>query len=293
MKIARVRYKGEIWLGSVNTADQSIALFQREVDTDSEDLAVKFIKSSLSSEPVMEPKEIAVLNQVDFLQPIVQPSKNVICVGKNYRAHAAEFTGSGYDSSATDKNDVIPDAPILFSKAACTMIGAHENIVVPWELSNEIDYEAELGVIIGKGGRTISEENAYEHVWGYTIINDMTARDLQSNHKQWLLGKSIDTFCPIGPWIVTADELEPEDLELNCWVNGELRQNANTGDLIFNIPSIIATASASMTLSPGDIIATGTPAGVGIGFSPPKFLKSGDTVKIEISGIGCIENSLV
>ena len=172
------------------------------------------------------------------------------------------------------------------------MVGANDLIRPPWNTTSTVDYEGELGVVIGVGGRSISVSSAYDHVWGYTVINDVTARDLQAAHKQWLLGKSIDTFCPIGPWIVTADELDPENLDLKCWVNDELRQDANTRDLIFDIPAIIACISASMTLNPGDIIATGTPAGVGIGFDPPKFLKPGDTVRIVISGIGEIENQV-
>ncbi len=131
------------------------------------------------------------------------------------------------------------------------------------------------------------------HIFGYTVVNDVTARDRQKNHKQWFLGKTLDTFCPMGPWIVTADELDPENLDVKCWVNGELRQNANTRDLIFDIPSLVATISAGLTLVPGDIIATGTPAGVGIGFNPPKFLKAGDVVAMEISRIGRIENKFV
>ena len=147
--------------------------------------------------------------------------------------------------------------------------------------------------MIGKPGRRIARERAYEHVWAYCVINDATARDLQAKHKQWLLGKSIDTFCPIGPWLTTADEVEPSNLDVQCWVNGELRQNANTRDLIFDIPAIIECISASMTLETGDIIATGTPAGVGIGFTPPKFLASGDVVKVAISGLGELENRVV
>jgi 2-keto-4-pentenoate hydratase/2-oxohepta-3-ene-1,7-dioic acid hydratase in catechol pathway len=146
--------------------------------------------------------------------------------------------------------------------------------------------------VIGKGGRGISKDRAYEHVFGYTIINDVTARDLQSRHKQWFIGKSMDTFCPMGPWLVTADAVDPADMQVRCWVNDELRQNASTGDLIFDIPSLIETLSAGLTLQPGDIIATGTPAGVGIGFSPPRFLRPGDRVAIEISGIGRLENPI-
>lgn len=232
------------------------------------------------------------LSEMRFLPPIRKPSKNIICVGKNYRAHAAEFTGSGYDSSAATASDAIPNAPILFSKGANCLIGAFDDVEVPWQVSREIDYEAELGVIIGKRARHVARADAYDYVWGYTVLNDVTARDLQSVHKQWLLGKSIDTFCPIGPVIVSADEVDPENLELSCWVNGELRQHANTRDLIFDIPTIIEVASASMTLEPGDIIATGTPAGVGVGFEPPKFLQRGDVVKISIAGVGSIENTI-
>ncbi len=291
MKIARVKHKGIDWIGLVNTAESKVGLVKEQHGAT--DTMIEIIEASLdSTSPLAVVKEVA-FDEVSFLPPIVKPSKNIICVGKNYSAHAAEFTKSGYDSSASNANDIIPDAPILFSKAACTMVGAKEDVVVPWEITQEIDYEAELGVIIGRGGRSISKGTAYNHVWGYTVINDMTARDLQANHKQWLLGKSIDTFCPIGPWITTADELDPENLELNCWVNGELRQHTNTADLIFDIPDIISIASASMTLSPGDVIATGTPAGVGIGFTPPKFLEKGDVVKVEISNIGVIENTII
>ena len=154
-----------------------------------------------------------------------------------------------------------------------------------------VDYEAELAVIIGKGGRGITKENSWDHVWGYTIINDVTARDLQKNHKQWFLGKSLDGFAPMGPWAVTADSVDATNLTVSCHVNGELRQKANTADLIFDIPTLIATLSAGITLQPGDIIATGTPAGVGIGLTPPRFLQSGDRVEITISGIGTLANT--
>jgi 2-keto-4-pentenoate hydratase/2-oxohepta-3-ene-1,7-dioic acid hydratase in catechol pathway len=210
--------------------------------------------------------------------PIERPGK-IICVGLNYRGHARE------------QGAEVPDTPILFAKWPTALIGAGEPIVLP-AISSSVDYEAELGVVIGKGGRGISKADAYSHVLGYTIINDMTARDLQSEHKQWFLGKSLDTFCPMGPWLVTADELEPENLVVKCWINDELRQNANTSDLIFDIPTLIETISAGITLYPGDIIATGTPAGVGIGFNPPKFMKPGDRVTVEISGLGRLSNVL-
>jgi 2-keto-4-pentenoate hydratase/2-oxohepta-3-ene-1,7-dioic acid hydratase in catechol pathway len=159
-------------------------------------------------------------------------------------------------------------------------------------VSTAIEYEAELTIVIGQGGKGIRKADAMKHVWGYTIINDVTARDWQGRHSQWLLGKSFDTFCPMGPWIVSADEMDGQNTDVKCWVNGELRQDANTKDFIFDIPTLIECISAGITLYPGDLIATGTPAGVGIGYKPPKYLKSGDVVKIEIGGIGVIENPL-
>ena len=290
MKIAKVKINDSVWAGIVDVSAQTIELLTKQQSYI--DPFISIIQQSLKHQPLPKVRKKVDFREVIFMPPITQPSKDVICVGKNYAKHAAEYAHSGYDSSSTDINDVIPEAPIMFTKAARTMIGASDDIIVPWNITQSVDYEAELGVIIGREGRFISEESAYDHVWGYTVVNDMTARDLQSRHKQWLLGKSIDTFCPIGPWIVTADEVDPEDMDVSCWVNGERRQHANTRDLIFNIPSIIAAASASMTMCPGDIIATGTPAGVGVGFQPPKFLKIGDSVKVEISGIGVIENTI-
>jgi 2-keto-4-pentenoate hydratase/2-oxohepta-3-ene-1,7-dioic acid hydratase in catechol pathway len=169
------------------------------------------------------------------------------------------------------------------------VIGPGEAIRIP-QASSAIDYEAELAVVIGKAGVRISASRAMEHVWGYTAFNDVTARDLQRKHRQWLIGKSLDSFGPMGPWLVSADELNAADTRVRCFVNGELRQDASTRDLIFNIAQLIESISAGITLCPGDIIATGTPAGVGIGFNPPKFLKRGDRVKVEIEGIGALEN---
>lgn len=222
--------------------------------------------------------------------PIPRPARNVMCVGKNYHEHAKEFTASSFDSSAASAADAIPTAPIIFTKAPECVIADGADIRYPEGVSDSVDYEAELGLVIGRGGRGIAKENAYAHVAGYTIINDVTARDLQGRHKQWFLGKSLDTFCPMGPFLVTSDEVEPENLTVKCWVNGELRQDANTRDLIFDIPTLIATISAGITLRPGDVIATGTPVGVGIGFKPPKFLKRGDKVTIEITGLGRLSN---
>ncbi|MDP1964685.1 MAG: fumarylacetoacetate hydrolase family protein [Reyranella sp.] len=232
------------------------------------------------------------LSAVTFEAPIPRPARNVMCVGKNYHEHAREFTRSGFDSSASSAADAIPTAPIIFTKVPECVIANGVDIRYPEGLSDSLDYEAELGLIIGRGGRAISKAQAYSHVCGYTIINDVTARDLQGRHKQWFLGKSLDTFCPMGPWLVTADEVDPANLAVKCWVNDELRQNANTRDLIFDIPTLIETISAGITLQPGDVIATGTPSGVGIGFTPPRFLKRGDRVTIEIEGLGRLSNSV-
>ncbi|NMJ42009.1 fumarylacetoacetate hydrolase family protein [Roseomonas sp. JC162] len=223
-----------------------------------------------------------------ILAPIPRPAKNVFCVGKNYHEHAKEFANSGFDATA---KEVVPEAPVVFSKPPTSVIGPHDPIPSFLDSSNSTDYEGEIAVVIGKGGRGISEADAYGHVFGYTIVNDVTARTLQHKHRQWILGKGIDGFCPMGPAIVTADAAgTPPKLAISTWVNGELRQRAPVDDLIFGIPTLIATISAAITLEPGDIIATGTPAGVGIGFSPPRFLKPGDKVRIEVPGIGVLEN---
>ncbi|UXF72578.1 fumarylacetoacetate hydrolase family protein [Stenotrophomonas maltophilia] len=225
-----------------------------------------------------------------WLAPIPRPERNLFCVGKNYAEHAREFSLSGFDSSSSTHG--IPEHPIVFSKTPQTVIGPGATIWDAAGVSDALDYEAELAVVIGKPGRAISPENAMEHVWGYTALNDVTARDWQKRHQQWHLGKSFDTFAPMGPVIVTADELHWRGLELRCWVNGDLRQRATTADLIFDVPTLIATISQGITLQPGDIIATGTPEGVGLGFTPPRYLKRGDRIAIEIAGIGKLENEV-
>ena len=223
-----------------------------------------------------------------ILAPIPRPAKNIFCVGKNYHEHAKEFASSGFDATA---KEVVPEAPVVFSKPPTSVIGPHEPIPSFLDSSNSTDYEGEIAIVIGRGGRGISAAEAHAHIFGYTIVNDVTARTLQHRHRQWILGKGIDGFCPMGPAIVTADAAGmPPKLSISTWVNGELRQRASIDDLIFGIPVLIATISAAITLEPGDIIATGTPAGVGIGFNPPRFLKPGDKVRIEVPGIGVLEN---
>ena len=223
--------------------------------------------------------------------PVPRPRRNIFCVGKNYFEHAKEFSGSGFDSSMTKPGDDIPQDPIIFTKVPESVVATGSQVIIPKNVSTAIDYEAELAVIIGRQAKGVSEADAMQYVWGYTIVNDVTSRDWQSRHKQWHMGKSFDTFCPMGPWVVTADECDGQSVDVKCYVNGELRQNSNSKDLIFNIPKLIATLSAGITLYPGDIIATGTPVGVGIGFKPPKYLVDGDVVKVEIEKIGFIENT--
>jgi 2-keto-4-pentenoate hydratase/2-oxohepta-3-ene-1,7-dioic acid hydratase in catechol pathway len=223
------------------------------------------------------------LADVKLLSPIPRPTKNIFCVGKNYRDHAIEM-GSEAD---------VPKHVMIFSKAPTSVIG-HENEIDPHvHITKELDYEGELAVVIGKKGKQIKEEDAMDYVFGYTIVNDVTARNLQSQHKQYLLGKSLDTSCPIGPYLVHKSAVEdPYNLTITTSVNNEVRQNGNTKDMIFTIEHIISTISQGTTLEPGDIIATGTPAGVGKGFNPPKYLQPGDVVEIEVKGIGVLRNSI-
>jgi 2-keto-4-pentenoate hydratase/2-oxohepta-3-ene-1,7-dioic acid hydratase in catechol pathway len=251
---------------------------------------VELIETFDTLAPSLKPQgEGLPLSAVRLLAPIPAPRRNIFCVGKNYREHAEEFAGSGYEAGAV-KGAEIDAFPAVFTKPGSAVVGPGATVELHPHVTSAVDYEAELALVIGKAGRDIGPDRAYDHVWGYTIVNDVTARDRQRNHKQWFMGKALDTFCPMGPWITTADEVDPENLQVRCWVNGELRQDANTRDLLFDIPTLIATISAGLTLRPGDVIATGTPAGVGLGFDPPRFLKAGDEVTISITGLGTLTN---
>ena len=228
-------------------------------------------------------------NDLELLAPIPKPIRNIFCVGRNYHEHAQEFHDSGFD--ATAGADAIPEHPIIFTKATTSVSGPNDPIPAYLDSTNSTDYEGELAVIIGKEGRGISKERAFDHIYGYTVSNDVTARTLQHQHKQWFLGKSLDGYCPMGPMIVTADETgHPDTFNLETKVNGEPRQKASVADLIFDIPTLIECISTLITLEPGDIIATGTPVGVGIGYEPPVFLKKGDVVEVKIEPIGTIRN---
>jgi 2-keto-4-pentenoate hydratase/2-oxohepta-3-ene-1,7-dioic acid hydratase in catechol pathway len=290
MKVAAFRYQGQPAVGRISADGRMVEPFQLTAEQAALG-ALPIVEAQVAGRALPASGTPIPLEKVQLGAPIPRPRRNVFCVGKNYHAHAKEFAGSGFDSSAKSGGD-IPKDPIIFSKVPESVIGPGDAILFPGEVSTAIDYEAELTVVVGKGGKGIKAADAMQHVWGYTIINDMTARDWQGRHSQWLLGKSFDTFCPMGPWLVTADECDGQNTDVKCWVNGELRQNASTKDFIFDIPKLIETISAGITLYPGDLIATGTPAGVGIGFKPPKYLKPGDVVRIEIAGIGVLENPL-
>jgi 2-keto-4-pentenoate hydratase/2-oxohepta-3-ene-1,7-dioic acid hydratase in catechol pathway len=290
MKIAAYLYQGQPGVGRVTADGQQVEPFQLAPEQAALG-ALPLIQAQVAGRALPATSAAIPLERVQLLAPIPKPRRNIFCVGKNYHAHAKEFAGSGFDSSAKSHGEV-PTEPIYFSKVPESVIGQGQDILFPGEVSTAIDYEVELAVVIGQGGKGIKRADAMQHVWGYTIINDVTARDWQSRHQQWLLGKSFDTFCPMGPWIVTADEMDGQNTNVKLWVNGELRQDASTKDFIFDIPKMIETLSGGITLYPGDIIATGTPVGVGIGFKPPKYLKPGDVVRLQIDGIGVLENQL-
>jgi len=217
--------------------------------------------------------------------PLPVPRRNIFCLGKNYIDHAREM------ASKMQVSGEAPQVPIFFTKATTAVIAPEVPIPAYPELTRKLDYEAELALIIGTGGRDIAPQRAWEHVFGYTAINDVSARDLQKNHVQWFRAKSLDGFAPMGPVVVHRSAMPAlTDIRVQSYVNGELRQNATFDQLIFDVPAILSVLSSGMTLLPGDIIATGTPAGVGMGFSPPKYLHPGDEVVVEVTGVGALRN---
>ena len=235
------------------------------------------------------------LTQVDLLAPIPNPP-SLVCVGKNYLEHVGEVDTHMPGISKSSP----PALPIIFTKAPTAVTGPGGGIVFPAGVTHEVDYEGELGVVIGKGGKAIAKEDAFDHVFGYTVINDVTARDVQKRHQQWYLGKSFDGFAPCGPWIVPKRALvdseggcDPQKLLIGTTVNGDRRQGSDTGQMIFDIRTLIETVSRCMTLRPGDIIATGTPAGVGAGMDPKGWLKVGDVCEVTVSGVGTLSNPVV
>ena len=289
MKLATFRHEGQRKVGLVDEVAGRVSPFDMSEPEAGEGIQ-QLIEWQIADADLPPTTSALALADVTLEAPLPRPRRNVFCVGKNYYDHAHEFAGSGFDSSAAQGS--VPEFPIIFSKVPESVTGTSTYIEYDPDVSSAIDYEVELAVIIGKSGRGISRENAMEHVWGYTVVNDVTARDLQGRYSQWLVGKSQDTFCPMGPYAITKDTIDLADAAIRSWVNGELRQDSNTGLLIFDVPTIIATLSEGVTLLPGDVIATGTPAGVGIGYKPPKYLVHGDVVRTEVAGIGCLENTL-
>ena len=288
MKIARVQYAGIPRFALIDEAKQEAALLGGDIGAHPNP-ALAVIQQGLTVTQLQAAvTERVPMGQVKFLTPLSAFLRNPFAVGKNYHDHALEFDKSGFNATSGAAS-AIPAFPQIFTKATLTLNGPTDPIRFNPRHTSSVDYEGEIGVVIGAACRNVSKADAMAHVYGFVAMNDVTARDLQKNHAQWFLGKSLDGFCPLGPWITTRDEA-PTDMTMQTWVNGELRQNAHISQLIFDVPTLIETMSAAMTLLPGDIIATGTSVGVGVGFNPPKFLRQGDVVRIAISGLGELNN---
>lgn len=296
MKFVSYIYEEKAHYGLLNVKETRVVpmeLILKDLNKECPESLLKFIEKysdSLIEEitSIMEKFEGSSIpiEDLKITSPIPYPRRNVMCLGKNYVEHAKEVKGNGIDAS-------VPDYPIYFTKIADPAIGPNEEILVPWEATKKIDYEVELALIIGKDGKNIKPEEAEDYIFGYTISNDVSARDLQFNHIQWFKGKSVDTFTPIGPYIVHKSEIGfPVELDIKSYVNGEKRQDSNTRELIFDIPYILSDLSSVITLRAGDIIITGTPAGVGMGFQPHKLLKSGDVVECVIEKLGSLVNTV-
>lgn len=245
-----------------------------EVIKTHEDIDFDYIRTNI--EPIT-------IEEVNILSPIVKPIHDIICVGKNYKKHIEEL------GSHVEENFVAS----YFGKRALEIMGPDQEIKGRFDLDEALDYEVELAVVIGKQCRNVKKENALEYVFGYTIFNDLSSRNLQKNHSQWFRGKSLDEYSIMGPYLITKDEIDYKNLSIRSYVNKELRQDSNTCNMIINLEEIIEELSSAMTLEPGDIISTGTPHGVGLGYNPPKFLKKGDIIKCEIQGLGSISNKII
>ena len=264
------------WPDGINSMLQLIDSYEQNLQT------LREITQAATSEQWLS------LSEVELLSPIPRPRQNIMCLGWNYIEHVEETTGNSLEAPK------LPKYPIVFTKAASSINGPYSDIPVNTDVSNKMDWEVELGVIIGKGGKGISKNDALNHVFGYTIINDISARDFQKKHKQFFIGKSFTGACPMGPWIVTTDEIpNPQILNLKSRVNGEIKQDSNTKYQIFDIATVIENLSRGMALEPGDIIATGTPSGVGYVRNPPEYLMPGDVVECEIESIGKICNAII
>jgi acylpyruvate hydrolase len=264
-------------LAFLAAGERAIVAAQRAIEVVETQFSEGYVPRGMRGEPLLSP-----LAEVKLLAPVPRPGK-LLCIGLNYRDHAEEVGMK------------VPERPVLFSKFPSCVVGPDEPIVMP-TISKEVDYEGELAVVIGKVAKGVSEENALDHVAGYTLMNDVSARDLQLRlgGGQWVWGKSADTFAPLGPAIVTRDEVpDPHNLPISTRLNGEIMQHSNTRNLIFNVPQLVSFLSRAITLEPGDVIATGTPPGVGDSRKPPVYLKDGDRVVIEIEGVGVLANPVV
>ena len=288
MKIARVEKAGQVHLALVDEAKQEVALVGGALGSQPNPVLAVIQQGVSAAQLQAAVTERVPMAQVKFLAPLSAFLRNPFAVGKNYHEHAVEFDKSGFNATSGAAS-AIPQYPQIFTKATTTLNGPTDPIRFNPQHTSSVDYEGEIGVVIGSTCRNVKRADAMAHVWGFVALNDVTARDLQKNHAQWFLGKSLDGFCPLGPWMTSRDEA-PTDMRMQTWVNGELRQNAHISQLIFDIPTLIETMSAAMTLLPGDIIATGTSVGVGVGFNPPKFLRQGDVVRVAISGLGELNN---
>lgn len=291
MKLAAYQYKSDQYVGVVSDDLQTVTPYQLSQEA-AQRGALGIIEMMADGQTLPKMGQAVALRDVCLLAPIPKPRRNIFCVGKNYLDHVKEIKDSKLGEAQGSMAN-LPKHPVVFSKVPEAVIATRVGIDSHPAATQEMDYEAELAVVIAKKGKAIAKADAMKHVWGYTIINDVSARDVQAKHVQFHIGKSFDTFCPMGPWLVSADELDEKNTKIQCWVNGELRQDGNTNQMIFDIPTVIESISAGMTLYPGDVIATGTPSGVGMGFKPPRFLKKGDSVKIQIDGIGVLENPVI
>jgi 2-keto-4-pentenoate hydratase/2-oxohepta-3-ene-1,7-dioic acid hydratase in catechol pathway len=291
MKLAAYQYKSDQYVGVVSDDLQTVTPYQLS-QQDSQRGALSIIEMMAEGKALPAMGQAVALTEVCLRAPIPKPRRNIFCVGKNYLDHVKEIKDSKL-GEAQGAMANLPKHPVVFSKVPEAVIGTRVGIESHPAATQEMDYEAELAVVIARKGKAISQADAMKYVWGYTIVNDVSARDVQAKHVQFHIGKSFDTFCPMGPWLVSADEINEKNTKIQCWVNGELRQDGNTEQMIFDIPTVIESISAGMTLYPGDVIATGTPSGVGMGFKPPRFLKKGDSVKIQIEGIGVLENPVI